>query len=41
MGVCLKCKLDPCQCDALEDIGMAQQDASEESAMSAEQANEE
>jgi hypothetical protein len=41
MGVCLKCKLDPCQCDALEDIGMAQQDASEDPPMSAEQANEE
>jgi hypothetical protein len=41
MGVCLKCKLDPCQCDALEDIDIAQQDPSEEPTISAERAREE
>lgn len=30
MGVCLKCKLDPCQCGSDEDYDAASQDASEE-----------
>ena len=29
MGVCLKCKLDPCQCGADEDNDAASQDISE------------